>query len=228
MREFSKKNPPPSWKRSNSLHFSIGLVLSLTLVTMAFEWNFPHKLTENPLVLQAEDPDKPDMKAVILPLPPRPKVPEKVTEVPNDTEIAYTKLSPKPDDADPLISETPVPSLGNLLPDQPPAEAVDEAVYELVPAEPKNGYDAFYHYLYSNISYPEHLVNSNRAGKIIVRFVVDELGNISNIQIREGFDKRLEKEIIRVLTKAAAWEAASVGNKKIRTLHTIPFSFDLK
>ena len=195
---------------------------------MAFEWNFPHQLTENPLALPTEDPDEPEMKAVLLPVPPRPKVPEKVIEVPDDTEIAHTKLEPKPDDPLPLVDETPLPSLEDLLIDKPTEGPLDEVVYELIPAEPKNGYDAFYQYLYSSISYPDHLVNSGRAGKILVQFEVDESGNISNVVILESFDKSLEKEIARVLKKAAAWEAASLGNQKIRTLHKIPFSFDLK
>lgn len=224
------KNSTPVWARHTTFRFSVGLLLSLTLVLTAFEWNFRSATSTVPPLTadQLRHDVVPDMKAVLLPAPPRPKVPEKIIEVPDDQLVSTKKMV-----ADPpvdIVRTSPTPSLGSLLgSEEPPIEKAAEVEdYELIPAVPTEGMQSFYNYLYEHIEYPGHLVGRNISGKVFVSFVVDENGEITNIEILKGFDRKLEKEIIRILKEAPAWVPAQKGYTKVKTHHTIPFSFNLQ
>lgn len=225
----SQRNPLPYWRRNTSFHFSIGLLLSLTLVTMAFEWNFRSELTNSPVKPGEITNDPFIMEPVVLPKVPRPKVPVKPA-LPVEPVEATEPITEEPVD-EPVIDilEPPTPDIDNLFADYKPVEAEpEEAKYELIPATPKGGMDAFYKYLYKNISYPEHLKHQGMTGKVHVVFEINEEGKIDKVKILKGFDAALEKEIIRVLKKAPAWIPAQKGNQKVRMIHQIPFSFDIR
>lgn len=225
----NQSNPEiPLWKKNNSLHFAAGLILSLTLVIMAFEWKFPDALTDRPIddLNKTAIIDQPMMEPVVLPAPPRPKVPVTVIPVPDDTPLSTEAKEPE-DEPIPLIDDEPV-DLGTLFPEDEPTDPAEEFThYEVIPAEPKGGREAFYNYLYKHIRYPEHLKGRNMTGKVFVSFDVDETGKISNVKILKGFDSKLEKEIIRVLKNAPEWEPAQQGHRKVSTRHQIPFSFQI-
>jgi protein TonB len=228
MRE-SDKNPMPYWRKNTSFHFSIGLLLSLTLVTTAFEWNFRSDLTDLPIELKETTVDPFLMDPVVLPKVPSPKVPVKPVLPIDPVEITDpTTVDPTPAPVIDLLTP-PTSDFNNLFgDDEPEKEEVEEPNYELIPAVPKGGMDAFYKYLYKHISYPEHLKNRGMSGKVYVVFEIDEEGKIDKAKILKGFDAALEKEIIRVLKKAPAWIPAQKGNQKVRMIHQIPFSFDLR
>lgn len=227
MRE-SDKNPMPYWRKNTSFHFSIGLLLSLTLVTTAFEWNFRSGLTDLPIELTETTVDPFLMDPVVLPKVPSPKVPVKpvlpIDPVDANNFTTATPIEPVVD-----LPTPPIDDIGSLLAGEgPEKEEAEAADYELIPAVPKGGMDAFYKYLYKHISYPEHLKNRGMSGKVYVVFEIDEDGKIDRVKILKGFDAALEKEIIRVLKKAPAWIPAQKGSQKVRMIHQIPFSFDLR
>ena len=140
----------------------------------------------------------------------------------------------KPEEETEIIVDEPVvdtasPELNELFGDDFfEKEKTEEAVYDLIAAKPKGGMDAFYQYLYKNIRYPEHLKSREVTGKVFVKFEVSKEGKIVNVEILKGFDKTLEKEIIRVLEGAPAWEPAQLGMEKVQTQLKIPFSFNIQ
>lgn len=218
----------PLWKKNNSLHFAAGLILSLTLVIMAFEWNFPDALTDKPIDDLKKNTiiDQPIMEPVVLPTPPRPKVPVNVVPVPDDIPLSTEPKEPEHEPI-PVIEDEPV-NFEELFPEDAPVESAPEFTnYETIPAEPKGGQQAFHNYLYKHIRYPEHLKGRNMTGKVFVSFEVDKTGKISNVKILKGFDAKLEKEIIRVLENAPEWIPAQQGHRKVSTRHQIPFSFKI-
>lgn len=230
MNEESKKRTLPYWRKSNSLHFSIGLVLSLMLVVTAFNWNFRNELTETPVnsIIPSQTSEI-ELIVVEEPIPARPRVPKAINvDIFTDpTEPDETVDIPVEFIEVPVTTD--VPELGDLFGDHPEGkEETEEVVYELIPASPQEGSEAFYAYLYKKIRYPIHLSSRNISGKVEVSFVVDENGKITDVKILKGFDKALEKEIIRVLENSPEWYPAQLGANKVRTQHKIPFSFDLQ
>lgn len=231
MNKNSEKRTLPYWRKDSSLHFAVGLVLSLTLVTTAFEWNFRNDLTSNPVNSIITPPNTViDLIVVEEIVPSKPKVPdmaEPASEFTDPTEPEETEI---PVEFIEVPGTTEVPDLTNLFDADYSGkkEKADEAKYELIPASPKEGMDQFYQYLYKNIRYPIHLTSRNVTGQIEVTFVVDIDGKITDVKILKGFDKALEKEIIRVLENSRKWEPAQLGPDNVRTQHRIPFSFNIQ
>ena len=231
MNKNSEKRTLPYWRKDSSLHFAVGLVLSLMLVTTAFEWNFRNDLTSSPVNSIMTPPNTViDLIVVEETVPSKPKVPDvsqPVSDFTDPTEPADIEI---PVEIIEVPGTTEVPDLTGLFGDDYPGEEekADAAVYDLIPASPKEGMDQFYQYLYKNIRYPVHLTSRNVTGQIEVTFVVDKDGKITDVKILKGFDKALEKEIIRVLKNSRKWEPAQLGPDKVRTQHRIPFSFNIQ
>lgn len=231
MEKTTKKTSQPHWRRHRSLNLSIGLVLSLTLVITAFEWNFKSDV----IPFEIPGPTKVDVnpiEMVVVPHPPQPKPKiESLTEI-EEIDEPVVEDPEKLIDKLPPIDEPAVngePDLGDLFQgDALGKEKPDRPTYDMIPAVPIGGHEAFQKYLYSKIHYPSHLVNLGKGGTVEVKFVVNENGEIDNIQILKGFDKTLEKEIIRVLKDSPAWKPARIGAKKVKMPFVIPFSFNLQ
>lgn len=65
-------------------------------------------------------------------------------------------------------------------------------------------------------------------GKVIVQFVVDRDGTISNPKVVRGGDPYLDKEAIRVISSMPKWTPGMQNGKKVRVKYTVPVSFRLQ
>ena len=212
-----------SYRKGSSLYFSAGLVLSMVLVVTAFEWKTTFLLSENgPIEIEEWDNKQIiDFQPVTLPVPPKPKV-----------------LSPN-------ISTTPDPVITEQIIDEPPVveeptEPVDatrltDGLFSGTPTEetpttarfsraavPANGLDAFNAYIFDRLRVPQHLIQQHVNGRVVVSFVIDTNGELTDIQIVEGLDKQLEKQIIKILQEAPAWEPAWKDGKKAKAYMQLP------
>ena len=68
------------------------------------------------------------------------------------------------------------------------------------------------------------IINSD----IIVQFVVDRDGTISNPEVVRGVDPYLDKEAIRVISSMPKWTPGVQNGKKVRVKYTVPVSFRLQ
>ena len=83
-------------------------------------------------------------------------------------------------------------------------------------------------YLGSNIKYPTISQETGSQGKVIVQFVVDRDGTISNPEVVRGVDPYLDKEAIRVISSMPKWTPGVQNGKKVRVKFTVPVSFRLQ
>ena len=83
-------------------------------------------------------------------------------------------------------------------------------------------------YLCSNIKYPTISQETGSQGKVIVQFVVDKDGTISNPEVVRGVDPYLDKEAIRVISSMPKWTPGVQNGKKVRVKFTVPVSFRLQ
>ena len=162
------------------LFFSIGLVLACLLVVTAFEWKVYQ--TEKINLSGWERTDGPGF----VPLPLLGEVIEKQESV----QSTYIKGQTFEQKQTVIPTQAPLPT--SLPP--PTIPALDEANYGgnikkeekkedkficLLPVEeyahPKEGYKTFYKFLMDHIQYPTLAKTISVAGKIFIRFVVDEV-----------------------------------------------------
>lgn len=111
-------------------------------------------------------------------------------------------------------------------PKKPEPEKVFEAVEQQ--AQFPGGQGALNSWLGKNLNYPALAQENNIQGKVIVQFVVEKDGSISNIVIARGVDKELDKEAVRVVKKMPKWQPGKNNGVAVRSKFTLPVVFKLQ
>jgi len=92
--------------------------------------------------------------------------------------------------------------------------------------EPKKGMEHFYKFISKKFS-PTDLAYKNKVkGKILLTFVVDKEGKISDIRVLKGLGYGLDEEAIRVLSIYDDWNPALQRGRRVRCSYQIPISLD--
>ncbi|MDQ7040002.1 MAG: energy transducer TonB [Rhodothermus sp.] len=204
------------------LFIEIGLVITLLLLIVAFQVDWRPKqemqfVLEEQEVVQMEEivQTKQEVKP---PPPPRPPVP---VEVPDEATLEEEELNL---DAALDINE----AITNIPPPPPPPAEEEEpepevfVVVEEMP-EPIGGQKA----LYDCIRYPEIARKAGVEGRVIIQFVVDEHGNVTNPQVLRGVGAGLDEEALRCVTQLKFKPGRQRG-RPVRVRFTLPVVFRLQ
>ena len=110
-------------------------------------------------------------------------------------------------------------------------EVVDEDVIvdvaEIMPEFP-GGTAALMKYLGTNIKYPTIAQENGTQGRVIIQFVVERDGTISDVHIARGVDPYLDKEAVRVVQSMPKWIPGKQNGKAVRVKFTVPVMFRLQ
>ena len=106
------------------------------------------------------------------------------------------------------------------------SEIVVPDLLEKYPEFP-GGMSAFMKFLRKNLRYPERAAEAGVGGKVLVSFVVEKDGRLTDIRIVRGIGFGCDEEAARVLKKSPAWEPGIQNNRQVRVLYTIPLHFQL-
>ncbi|MDE7410902.1 MAG: M56 family metallopeptidase [Paramuribaculum sp.] len=111
---------------------------------------------------------------------------------------------------------------------QPGADSdVEKAPYKL--ASFNGGESELINFLIENIHYPEEALKAGEEGKVIVKFVVETDGSISNVEITKSVTPALDKEAIRVVNSMPRWTPAfNKEGQPVRCFYILPVSFKAK
>jgi protein TonB len=93
--------------------------------------------------------------------------------------------------------------------------------------EPANGMNGWMKFLQGNIKYPALASENGISGKVLVSFIIEKDGHLSNIKVERGQGYGLDEEAIRVLKLAKAWTPGMQNGRPIRVKLTLPISFAL-
>ena len=87
---------------------------------------------------------------------------------------------------------------------------------------------ALIQFINENIQYPELAVEDNAQGRVIVSFIVEKDGSISDVKVTRGRHPELDKEAVRVVKKITKkFIPAKQNGKIVRYRFNIPVSFKL-
>lgn len=98
------------------------------------------------------------------------------------------------------------------------------------PAKYRTGINDLFLFINQNIKYPGIAKNNNYQGKVYLRFLIDTLGNVSNIIVlnKGNQHESLEKEAKRVISLTnGKWDPGRNNNTKVNTNFTLPINFQL-
>ena len=92
-------------------------------------------------------------------------------------------------------------------------------------AEYPGGIDKLRQFLGANINYPAEAIENNVDGKVILSFIVEKDGSISNIKVVKSLGFGCDEEVIRVLKLSAKWTPAQLDGKPVRYTYSLPVQF---
>ena len=88
------------------------------------------------------------------------------------------------------------------------------------------GAHAWIQYLSDNLRYPKKAVKRKVEGTVVVLFIVEKDGTISNVSAESG-DPLLTDEAVRIVKASPAWIPARGDGKPLRSFKKQPISFML-
>ncbi|HUW93177.1 MAG TPA: TonB family protein [Bacteroidales bacterium] len=100
-------------------------------------------------------------------------------------------------------------------------------VVEEMPTFP-GGDSALLSYVYKNIKYPEDAKSKGIEGRVILRFVVDKLGNVTDIVVVRSVDPLLDQAAYEVLKNCPQWNPGKQGGLPVDVYYSIPIQFALR
>lgn len=201
-----------------------------------------------PVVLTQPPPIAPDRP---VPPPPPPPPPPSVSptvallppEIADDQDVRDADLMPTQTDLhDVNIGRTnedgdPDAINANIIPSggtpggtgivEIPKEETQAYIY--VEVMPKASYN-INEYLAKNVMYPREAVENNIEGKVLVNFVVDKEGNITDVKIvsKKTIGGGLEDEAMRVIRSMPKWKPGMQNGIPVSVYFTIPVTFELQ
>ena len=105
-----------------------------------------------------------------------------------------------------------------------------EDIFVVVEDQPQfpGGTEALMQYLGDNVNYPKEAHEKKIQGRVIVNFVINKDGSISDVNIVRGVDPLLDAEAIRVISAMPNWKPGKQRGETVRVRYTLPISFKLK
>ena len=117
-------------------------------------------------------------------------------------------------------------------PPPPPAPKPEVAtkVFDVVEEMPSfpGGQGALMQYLASNIKYPVVAQENGVQGRVIVSFVVERDGSISDVKVARSVDPSLDREAQRVVKSMPRWSPGKQNGSTVRVKYTVPVVFRLQ
>lgn len=100
-------------------------------------------------------------------------------------------------------------------------------VVDQMPAFP-GGQQALFRFLSENVKYPKTAYENRIQGRVIVQFVVDKDGSITEVEVlQSGGDPSLDREAVRVVKSMPKWTPGKQEGAPVRVRYTMPVNFRL-
>ncbi len=125
----------------------------------------------------------------------------------------------------PLIYDVTIDPNHNATDTTPKKNKVFTSV-EKYPSFP-GGFNEFVNYLAKNIRYPAKARENKTQGRVIIGFIVEEDGALTDVRVLRGIGDGADEEAMRVIQASPKWEPGIQNGKPVRTAFTVPISFTL-
>ncbi|HTI12834.1 MAG TPA: TonB family protein [Puia sp.] len=130
------------------------------------------------------------------------------------------------------VTAPPVSDAGKGVVEAPKATVVEDYEKTFVKVEIESEYPggiaAWQRYLNKNFRYPDEGLNNEIQGVVVVQFIVDKEGIVSDVQAISGPDQGgLREEAIRVIRKSGSWIPAIQNGRKVKSYKRQPVVFKI-
>ncbi|MHA7128336.1 TonB family protein [Algoriphagus namhaensis] len=104
-----------------------------------------------------------------------------------------------------------------------------EEIFDVVETQPNppGGMEGWNNYLRANLTYPSEAKQVGAEGTVIVVFVVQADGSITDVEILRGVGAGCDEEAIRVVENSPNWEPGMQKGRTVNTRMRLPIRFKL-
>lgn len=224
-----KKSPKADLQNKKGLFLEIGLIVALLAVIAAFLYTPKEYRIEK--VDNNSGPVEEEITEITRNEQKPPEQPQKVEVkvfndildiVTNDAKIT-TDISFE-DFADDLEITTQVVEVEEeeIEDDQPFIKV------EKMPSFQGGDLNKFRNWVQERVRYPQIAQENGVSGKVVLSFVVEKDGTLTNIEVLQSPDRSLADEAVRVLKTSPKWEPGQQRNQPVRVKYTLPVDFRIQ
>jgi periplasmic protein TonB len=221
----TKKSIRSNLERKRTLFFEYGLIVALAFSLLAFESGANKEPATNFDYSANKEYVPEEMIEITRPEPPKVKPPV------IDDIIILDNSEPEFPQPDIDWGDVKENTVIDFVPWEPEEERVKEPeIFIKVEKMPKyNGGDVntFQRDLQKLVEYPQQAQELGIQGKVILQFVVDENGKLTNAKVVQSEDKLLSDAVMKALSKTKKWKAGEQRGRKVKVTFTIPVFFRL-
>jgi len=225
-----KKNPKVNLEKKKGMFMQVGLILSISLVLVAFNWtsepekskisfdkggaieeldmiiNTEHKKTEPPVV-KPPKVEVPDLKIV-----------EDHYEIDDENTFNFDMTT---DETIPVQCEMPEENYADD----------DDNFYikaDKMPTFKGGNLADFRNWVQKRLRYPTIAQEEGIQGKVYIVFIVDKTGKVTNVKVLRGVDPLIDNEAVRVVKSSPRWTPGEQRTRKVNVKFSIPILFRLQ
>ena len=223
-----KKNPKVDVQNIRGLLLEIGLAVALLIVIVAFLYTpreyrieqvdmqvavVEEEITE--ITRQDQKPPEPPKRTEIT------VITDILNIVTNDEKIETSvDFAEFAEDVE-IIQQVAVEE-ENIEDDQPFVKV------EQMPSFMGGDLMTFRNWVQSKVRYPQIAQENNISGRVLLMFVIERDGSLTNIQVLQTPDSSLSDEAIRVLKTSPKWTPGKQRNQSVRVKYTLPIDFRIQ
>ena len=82
-------------------------------------------------------------------------------------------------------------------------------------------------WVYAYLKYPDYAVENGIQGRVLVDFIIDERGKMTNVTVRKGVHSTLDDEAVRVISASPDWKPGRLKGKKVKTAMSVYVEYKL-
>ena len=108
--------------------------------------------------------------------------------------------------------------------------ATDDKIYEVCEQMPifEGGDAALMKYLTDSVKYPELAKKHGVQGRVVIGFIVEKDGSLTDVKVLRHVDIALDAEALRVIKGMPKWIPGCQDEQLVRVRYNVPVSFRLK
>lgn len=223
-----KKSRKADLQNKRGLLLEIGLIVALLAVIVAFSYTpSEHRIDKVDLNY---GPIEEEMTDITIQDQKPPEMPKKVEMnvitdmlqvVTNDTKITTDVDFAEFDESTEIVQQVVIKE----------EEIVEEEIFvtaETMPSFMGGDLGVFRNWVQKQLNYPPIAQENGIQGKVIIQFVVEKDGRLTNVQVLSTPDRSLSEEAVRVLQLSPRWSPGKQRNQPVRIKYTLPVDFRIQ
>ena len=110
------------------------------------------------------------------------------------------------------------------------ADTAKEEAFDVVEQMPEypGGLAELMKYISMNVHYPEAAMKPGTQGRVLVRFIIEEDGTVSDAKVVQRVSDELDAEALRVVSAMPKWTPGRQNGQPVRVKYTMPVTFRLQ